>query len=120
MRFSSDQLRDKALLALEEVLQETRYRPVRRTIMIRFALAFLWARAEGGREPFDDFWRQIANPDEMWRFQYAEGALARIHRALGVERDHKLESAMWHRAQAQFRPIGEDGFLVKPWTPPPP
>ena len=56
----------------------------------------------------------------MWRYQYSEGALARIHRALGVERDPRVESRLWHRAQAQFRPIGEDGFLIKPWTPPPP
>jgi hypothetical protein len=41
MRFGADQLRDKALLALEEAVQQSRYRPINRTLALKFALAFL-------------------------------------------------------------------------------
>lgn len=66
--FSKGQLRDKALLGREEVVQETRYRRVRHTLTLRFSLAYLWALSAGDRKPFDEFWRSVAEPKQTWRF----------------------------------------------------
>src|SRR5438128_5531025 len=59
MGFAHQQLRDKALLALEEIVQEARYRRPRRSFALRFALAYLWAYAGGKRDPFDELWRAL-------------------------------------------------------------
>jgi hypothetical protein len=56
MRLTADQLRDKALLALEDACQECRYRTPRRGFLLRFTLAYLWSRSCGDRGPFDSFW----------------------------------------------------------------
>ena len=55
MRLNQDQLRDKALLALEDAAQECRYRAPRRSFLLRFALAYLWSISRGDRAPFDSF-----------------------------------------------------------------
>jgi hypothetical protein len=94
MGLGSDQLRNKALLALEEVLQELRYRPVRRSLALRFALAYLWACGSGDRTPFDEFWRALAD-ERMWRFSSGDRALIGIYAALGVPRDDELMMRLW-------------------------
>lgn len=100
MRLAADQLRDKALLALEEVLQETRFRIVRRSFALRFALAYLWAYKPKDRAPFDDFWQAVVL-DTMWRFETADGALSRIYVALGVPRDMEIAMTLWERRFAE-------------------
>ena len=94
----STDLRSKALLALEEVVQEARWRAPRRSFAVRFALAFLWSLGGGEREPFVDFWKALAR-DDMWRFSTADEALGRIYRTLGLARDGEVAMRMW---QARF------------------
>jgi hypothetical protein len=48
MRFGSDDLQRKALLALEEVAVECRYGSPTRTEAIRFALAYLYRPMRSG------------------------------------------------------------------------
>ena len=101
MGFAPDHLRAKALLALEEATQECRYRAPRRSFALRFALAYLWTQAPANREPFDRFWRALAQND-LWRFRAADEALWNIHCALGVERDAKQAFALWSREQERI------------------
>lgn len=102
MGFGAEQLRDKALLALEEALQETRYRPVRRSMALRFALAYLWAFRPADRRPFDDYWKALAE-QTMWRFSSTDQALSGIYRALGVVRDDELAMRLWRQRQGEER-----------------
>lgn len=99
MGFASHQLRDKALLALEEVAQECRYRTPRRSFALRFALAYLWASGGGDRAPFERFWRVIGDRKSPWSFSAANGALLGIYAALGLDRDEEVAMAMWRRAE---------------------
>ena len=93
---TADSLRDKALLALEDAVTETRYRSPRRSFAIRFALAYLWAYAGcGDRRPYDDLWRALGQPRSPWSFNVADGALLAIYRALGVDRPDAIGSALW-------------------------
>lgn len=119
MGFATDRLMGKALLALEEVVQEARYRPVRRSLALRLALAYLWSLGSGDRAPFDDLWRHLAAEDGSWRFSCSDNALSAIYRELGVQRDPEVSMRMWHRAAAIFRPIDRDGIPL-PVDPPPP
>jgi hypothetical protein len=99
-RFGPDQLRDKALLALEEATQEARYRPVG-SLALRFALAYLWARRPVNREPFDRFWKAIGEQEPTWRFRHADTALAEIYLVLDLERDHGVGMKLWGRMAAE-------------------
>lgn len=101
MRFGST-LREKALLALEEAVQEARYRCPRRSFALRFALAFLWSQAKPGaeREAFDDFWKALSRRD-MWRFGACDRALQAIHGAIGAERDEAAAMRMWVKASSE-------------------
>lgn len=100
MGSGAEQLRDKALLALEEALQETRYRPVRRSMALRFTLAYLWACRPADRRPFDDYWSALAEQN-MWRFSSADQALLRIYQALGLSRDEGLCMRLWKQRQEE-------------------
>jgi hypothetical protein len=97
MRFGPEQLRGKALLALEEAVQECRYRVPRRSFAIRFALAYLWAFAPADRRPFDDLWRALGAPHSPWSYSGAETALQHLYRALGLERDERIGMELWRR-----------------------
>jgi hypothetical protein len=101
MRFGPEQLRDKALLALEEAVQECRYRTPRPSFALRFALAYLWAYRAGDRKPFDDFWRALRAEHKPWTHGAADRALADVYRALGAERDEALTNTMWKRLFAE-------------------
>jgi hypothetical protein len=94
MGFGADQLKAKALLALEEALQELRYRPIRRSMALRFALAYLWASSGSARAPFDDYWRALAD-ERMWRLSAADRALIGIYAAVGVQRDDAVMMRLW-------------------------
>jgi hypothetical protein len=83
------QLRGKALIALEEALEESRITLIRRTWSLRFALAFLSNFADD-REPFDEFWRALTEPNQLARYASANAALNRIYRTIRVNRDHEL------------------------------
>ena len=99
MRFGSDQLRDKALLALEEAVQECRYRTPRRSFLLRFALAYLYGHSKGDRGPFDSFWAAMGEPKNPWSFGGASDALTAIYRALGLERPEAITWEMWRKRQ---------------------
>jgi hypothetical protein len=101
MRFAADQLRDKALLALEEVVQECRYRSPRRSAAIRFALAYLWATGRCDRERFDEYWEAIGKQKSPWSFSVADSALSAIYRGLGLERDKSLSTRLWRKREAE-------------------
>lgn len=90
-RFGLEQLRDKALRALEEVLEECRAGPVRRTLALRFTLAFLANFAKDERWPFDRFWQAVADPLDIPRWQNANASLNAIYRLLGLRRDAERE-----------------------------
>lgn len=98
-----DDLRSKALIALEEVLQETRYGPVEPSRAVGFALAYLWNLAGGSRAPFDAFWRALRGENALHRFGYSEQALTLIYRELGVPRDEEVGWEMWRSAQERER-----------------
>ncbi len=102
MGIGPEQLRDKALLALEEALQDLRYGQARRTFAVRFALAYLWAYRPGSRAPFEDFWRALAS-SAPWRIGPADQALAEIYRTLEVRRDDALAMQMWQRAHERYQ-----------------
>ena len=104
--FSSESLRDKALLALEEAVVETRYGTARRSIALRFALAYLYALAPKGgqaqdRGPFDELWKALGRAKTPWSFTMADSALSGLYRAIGVPRDDEVAMDMWRRAEAE-------------------
>lgn len=84
--FTRDQLVDKALSALIDVMERHKEHPCKEPELLRFALAFLY---DGGdREPFDTFYREAMRPfipneaAEFGRFQSmrsAYGAIAARH-----------------------------------------
>ena len=88
MGFGLDQLRDKALAALEEAAAEAAAMPVQRSKAIAFALAYLWAYAGGERWPFDGFWKDLAEPYDIGRKQSLNAHLNAIYLRLGLTRPH--------------------------------
>ena len=101
MGFGPDQLRDKALLALEECVQECRFGPARRSFAVRFALAYLWAYAGGEKKAFETFWRVLGDPKSPWSFSAADGALLAIYAQLGLTRDEAVAADLWRRKAAE-------------------
>lgn len=101
MGFGPDQLRDKALLALEEAVTDCRYGPAKRTIALRFALAYLWAWRPGDRSAFDEYWQALGEPKSPWSFSAADNALQRIYVLQGLERNEEVGMRMWRRAEAE-------------------
>ena len=98
MRFTREQLRDKALYALEEAFEQCRYAPVPPSRSLRFALAYL-ANQASGREWFDAFWRSVTGAyDQEWgpqaadllRISNARAGIVGIYRSLGLERPSGL------------------------------
>jgi hypothetical protein len=86
MRFAPDQLRDKALAAVEEAAERARSGPIERTKALGFALAYLWAYAGGERAPFIWLWRALALSNDIARSQNVSAALNGILRALDSDR----------------------------------
>jgi hypothetical protein len=86
MGFAPDQLRDKALAAVEEAAEQARPQPIKRTKALGFALAYLWAYAGGDRAPFTWLWRSLVIENDIARSQNVSAALNGIWRALGLAR----------------------------------
>lgn len=86
MGFGADQLRDKALAALEEAAEQSRKAPPARTKALAFALAYLWAHAGGERWPFVNFWQAIADTNDIGRGQGVNASLNAIYLALHLQR----------------------------------
>jgi hypothetical protein len=86
-RFSPDQLRDKALDALEEAASRARKAPGERTKAIRFALAYLWTCSGSSRDMFDWFWQSLATEHDIGRTQNLHASLNGIYLGLGIVRD---------------------------------
>jgi hypothetical protein len=82
-RFGMAELTEWALAAVDEATEQTREGPVRRSLALRFSLAFLANFAED-RWPFDNFWRAVAVGDEKVRHATAVAARNAIHRAVGA------------------------------------
>ena len=103
--FSSESLRDKALLALEEAVVETRYGTARRSIALRFALAYLYALAPKAVRPRSGAVRRAVEGaragEDAWSFTMADSALSGLYRAIGVPRDDEIAMDMWRRAEAE-------------------
>lgn len=87
MGFGAEQLRDRALAALEEAVGEARKRPMRRTKALGFALAYLWAYGGGDRGVFVWFWRSLPHDNDIGRSQNLNASLNAIYRAVGLVRD---------------------------------
>lgn len=102
MGFGADELRAKALLALEEAVQECRYRKPRRSYAIRFALAYLWSLKPGDRAPYAAFW-QALDEDGMFRFGSADTALSAIYRLLRLQRSDDVPMRIWKKMEAEER-----------------
>lgn len=86
MGFAAEQLRDKALAALEEAAEQSRRGAVERTKALAFALAYLWAFAGGERGMFVWFWRSVADSNDIGRSQNVNASLNGIYRTLGLAR----------------------------------
>ena len=94
----SDQLRDKAFLALEDAVQECRWRTPRPSFAVRFALAYLWVHSgRGDRKPYDELWKCLRAPKEMWSFSAADHALSALYFACKVKRPPDLAMDLWKR-----------------------
>ncbi len=102
MRAGQD-LRAKALYALEEATHDCRYGKVRRTYALRLALAYLWSLDGGDRIPYRDFWSALDDWNSLTRYSDADRALLLIHGRLGVARDEEQYWALWASAQAEAK-----------------
>jgi hypothetical protein len=81
MRFGMTELRNWALVAIDEVAEQAKAGPIQRQFALRFALAFL-ANFADERWPFDNFWRAIVLPDSKVRTATVVAAQNAIHRAV--------------------------------------
>jgi hypothetical protein len=80
-RFGMTDLRERALAAVDEAADQANDGPVRRTIALRFTLAFL-ANFADERWPFDNFWQAIASSNDRARRQNANAARNAIRRSV--------------------------------------
>jgi hypothetical protein len=98
VRLFRDELVGKALLALEDAVQECRYRQPRRSFAIRFALAYLWTQAQSpARRPFVELWQALGAAKSPWSYSCADHALAFVYKAVGVERDNQVGMRLCRR-----------------------
>lgn len=106
MGFGTDELRDKAFLALEEAVEESLFRPVRRTLALRFAFAYLWTLKPQERSTYDALWADLVTPTNPPRYGSANAALNRIYRFHGVERCHRTGLKMRNRIRDEVERPG--------------
>ena len=83
-------LRERALAAVDQAADEANEGPVRRTLALRFTLAFL-ANFADERWPFDNFWQAIARPNDRARWQNANAARNAIRRLVRAERNDRSQ-----------------------------
>jgi hypothetical protein len=86
MGFAAEQLRDKALEAVEEAAGLARDGPIERSKALAFALAYLWAYGGGDRAPFVHFWRSMAIENGIARRQNVGAALNAVRLRVGRSR----------------------------------
>ncbi len=84
-RFGMTDLRERALAAVDEAADQANDGPVRRSLALRFTLAFL-ANFADERWPFDNFWQAIASSNDRARWQNANAARNAIRRSVGCRR----------------------------------
>jgi len=96
-QLNPEELRDKALVALEDAVQECRYRTPRRGFALRFALAYLWAYAGGSRKPFDRLCKDLGARKSPWSFSVANTSIGWVYKAVRVERDEAVVDRLWRR-----------------------
>ena len=94
MLIDHDKLVFKALCALDEAVAACHDAAIKPTFALRFALAYLFAVSDGKRDSFDDFWRQVQDPQaraysddagQYMRVTHARIALTGISRSVGIE-----------------------------------
>ena len=112
MRFSREQLRYLALMALEEVAEDCSDGPCNRSLWLRFLLA--WLYLESGADPankwmFADFWSAATRSTDDQR-EFLDGYSRRVQlqsslngitRALGWERTVTFMQEMERRRRAE-------------------
>lgn len=91
MHIASERLTTKALLALEEVAVLADKGPVRPSLAVRFALAYLYSVSSGDREPFDSLWRALGygggnDARQIERGALVSAALSAIYLQVGCQR----------------------------------
>jgi len=86
MRFSREQLRDKALAALDEAERQSHKGPVARSRALAFALSYLWAQSSADRAMFVWFWQSLDGAEPIGRTQNVSASLNGIYRAIGRTR----------------------------------
>jgi hypothetical protein len=79
-----EQLRERALAAIDEAATKSHKGPVERTLALRFALAFLGNFSEE-RWPFDEFWKALQEPRDKERWASIIGARNGIYRVVGCK-----------------------------------
>lgn len=104
MRFTSRHLIYKALCAVSEVAELARHAPLRPSMSLRFALAYLYTHSdESDRFVYDQFWRCIQDPYERstcdeqaryFRYRDANSALNAMVRIAGFPQTPKF-SKRW-------------------------
>ena len=111
MRFSRDQLRYMAVMALDEIAETCGKSPAPKSLMLRVTLAYLFV--ESGARPeqkriFTDFWDHATaafdpgrGQDSYIRSTGANAALNGICRELGWERTPGFMREMKARRQAR-------------------
>lgn len=91
-----------ALDALEEVIAEADFGPVRRTWALRLALAYLASlhpRTWSKSEPYRDFWRALSAEGKMNRVGALNAALRVIYVRADVERDQGRAEVIYERVR---------------------
>ncbi|HEY0626369.1 MAG TPA: hypothetical protein VGD10_06505 [Allosphingosinicella sp.] len=96
MRVDAEELKMKALLALEEGAQLVHLKESKPSLGIRFALAYLYAIGDGEKWIFNNYWNAVTGKAgtnqsstylaEVVRNTEVESALNGIWRSVGIER----------------------------------
>ena len=117
MNLSREQLIFKALVALSEVVELARIKPVQPTAGFRFVLAWLYAHSEDNdRSDYDEFWHVVQNKMERAHSEsearYLRSSLARtalhgIARRAGVELTPDYECEIY---QARMSKVERDEY----------
>jgi hypothetical protein len=104
MRFTKEQLAFKALVVLSEAAEQCHVAPIRPSVGIRFALAYLYAVSERHDRAFHDtFWevvqdaQQAAYSHEMGnylRYTQAWSTMRGVARAAGIELTAEMEQRL--------------------------
>lgn len=101
MTESNHTLRDKALLALEDAIQEHRWRTPHNGHAVRFALAYLLSiGVDAGI--LRSFWLTYARGQKVFSFSQCDTALASIYGALGMQRPEGIGEKMRLRWRAEL------------------